>query len=113
MVADAERDQDDEQGRRVVFAASALPALDGLRPDERAAVVTALADVARSPGAAAAAHRLTRLDVPGETDLYVLRPSNRLWLVLRLAPEGAGEVVEIVRPETVRRLLATATTRQA
>ena len=113
MAANPEYEWNGAPGHRIVIAVSALPALDGLSATERAAVGAALADLEQATGSLTVMSRLQRLDVPGEPDLYVLRPTEQLRLVLRLTSDGTGEVLAIVRPETLRRLFATATAERA
>jgi hypothetical protein len=105
MATNPEVDRNGAGGRRITLSARALAALDGLAPTERAAVAAVLVTLEQAPDERAEP-RLQRIDAPGGPDLYVLRPTERVRLVLRFAPDGAGEVLEVVRPETLRRLFA-------
>src|SRR3712207_1531534 len=79
----------------IQLTSRALTAFDQLAADEQAAVVAALSHLARQ-GPAGRGSALAR--VPDEADLYLLRVAPEVRAILRLAPHGPIEVLEIVRP---------------
>ena len=84
-----------EMPSSIRLAARALTAFDQLAPDEQAAVAAAFERLEHQ-GVAAQGGALARL--PDEADLYLLRAAPEVRAILRLAPRGPIEVLEIVRP---------------
>ena len=99
----------DGQERPLIILDRVLAKLDHLDLVERAAVQQALQDVQRLPLGARADSRLRR--VPGDEPIYTLRAAPEVLLFVRLTPDGPVELVELVRPETLRQFSVAATTR--
>jgi hypothetical protein len=79
-----------------------LAALDQLTDEEQQAVRQALREIEAEGIGGVGEPRLRRLGV--DEPLYVLRPAPAVRLIIRLSPDGSTEVLEIVRPETLRHM---------
>ncbi len=102
----------DGQERPVVIADHVLMALDYLDSAERAAVRQALQELRHLPPGEPADARLRR--VPVDEPIYMLRAAPRVELFVQLTPGGLVELVELVRPETLRQFsIPAATTARA
>ena len=89
-------------GRTLVLPSRVLAALDQLDEAEQAAVRRALDELRHLPPSASDEPRLRR--IAGDEPIYTLRAAPQVLIFVRLDPDGPVEVVEIVRPETLRRM---------
>ena len=89
-------------GRTLILPSRVLAALDQLDEAEQAAVRRALDELRYLPPGEPAEPRLRR--IAAEETVYTLRVAPQVLLFVRLDPDGPVEVVEIVRPETLRRM---------
>ena len=97
----------DPQGRQPGAWAIAVPdrvivALDQLDGAERSAVLASLWALQRGDAGRLLKERATPLAGPGV--LYMLRPASQVRVIIRQVEDAAGEVVDIVRPDTLRNL---------
>lgn len=89
-------------GRTLVLPSRVLAALDQLDEAEQAAVRRALDELRHLPPGEPDELRLRR--IAGAEPIYTLRAAPQVLIFVRLDPDGPVEVVEIVRPETLRRM---------
>jgi len=90
------------QERSLVIPSVVLAALDQLAAEEQAAVRQALDELRHLPVDEPRDPRLHR--IAGDEPIYTLRVAPQVLLLVRLDPVGPIEVIEIVRPETLRRM---------
>ncbi len=108
MEAARQSPERDGQERPLIILDRVLAKLDHLDVVEQAAVQQALQGVQRSLPGATADSRLRR--VPGDESIYTLLAAPEVLLFVRLAPDGPVELVELVRPETLRQFSVAAAT---
>jgi hypothetical protein len=88
--------------RALVIPSVVLAALDQFAADEQAAVRLALDELRHLPTDEPRDSRLRR--IASDEPIYALRAAPQVLLLVRLDLDGPVEVVEIVRPETLRRM---------
>ena len=88
--------------RALVIPSVVLAALDRLSADEQAAARLALDELRHLPADEPRDSLLRK--IASDEPVYALRAAPQVLLVVRLDPDEPVEVVEIVRPETLRRM---------
>jgi hypothetical protein len=93
----------DEQRRALDVPSKVIAAIELLDPDEQASVWHAFSILERGDGAEASDLDITPLydDLP----IYVLAPAPQVRVILRMPPDATIEVLDLLRPETLRMLI--------
>jgi hypothetical protein len=84
----------------ITISSRALAAIDLLSPREQRDVMRAIEQL-RGAQSLPVGPTIKRLD---GRDLYLVRPSPRVRLIVALHPDGTGEVLEALRPDALQRL---------